>query len=297
MLTPPDDEVTTIDPNSTAPFQVARGSSGGAGISRRRCSSRRAPTRRWRCPTARRARPRRCRCARPSSPPAASRRSRARCPATSARPTPVEFTLDEAIAAGAAVGRVRQAGHQLHRQLHRARRSAAPCRPRTTTAARASGSRRPTARVIKITGESDGKALVDADETPGADTPESLAALGITDAERAQLAALYEPGTSCGASRSSTSRRGTTTTPTARRPARSRRSSRSSCGRTRTIPCNRKGSIIACESQTLGEEIPLTGTRCRCATTPAASPAIARAGSSRSRSPTGRCRRSSRASS
>ena len=81
--------------------------------------------------------------------------------------------------------------------------------------------------------------------------------------------------TSCGASRWTTSRRGTTTGPTRPipTPCRRRRRSRAPTSRptARQAECNKKGSIIGCQSQTLAEE--LAGHRhaaSSCATTRAA---------------------------
>jgi hypothetical protein len=51
-------------------------------------------------------------------------------------------------------------------------------------------------RVIKILSVTTGQAALDIDGDGIADTPGALAALGITDSERQQLAALYQPGQS-----------------------------------------------------------------------------------------------------
>ena len=118
----------------------------------------------------------------------------------------------------------------------------------------------PNGRVIKVLSVTQGMADVDSDGDGVADGATALAALGVTNAERQQLAALYAPGTSlwrtpmdhfstndqnwsficvpsdCGPP---------TETPPALPP-----------------PCQtkRKGSIIGCERQTLGEDIDVAGT-------------------------------------
>src|SRR5262249_24262405 len=117
----------------------------------------------------------------------------------------------------------------------------------------------PDGRVIKILSATAGKANLDVNGDGVADTGAALTALGITDAERAQLATLYAAGTSlwrtpldhfstidtnfpalcCGAC----------TPPNERPPP------RETCQDNST-----GGSIIGCDRQTLGEVVPIART-------------------------------------
>lgn len=115
-------------------------------------------------------------------------------------------------------------------------------------------------RVVQVLASVSGLAGLDADGDGAADDGARLTALGVTDAERGQLAQLYAAGQTLwrvpvthftpwdfnwpfgpppGAS-----------PPAMRRPARPRP----------TRPARQCGSIIGCETQSLGEDIPLTGT-------------------------------------
>ncbi len=115
-------------------------------------------------------------------------------------------------------------------------------------------------RVVAIVGEAAGLAQVDTDGDGQADSASELQALGIDAAELAQLALLYEPGTSLwrvalthftpfdcnwpyGPPSDAESAR--------KRP----RSGRPGDGR-----CDETGSIIECQNQLLGEVVPVTGT-------------------------------------
>ncbi|MGE5139058.1 MAG: hypothetical protein ACM3JD_06345, partial [Rudaea sp.] len=119
----------------------------------------------------------------------------------------------------------------------------------------------PNGRVIKVLSVTGGLADVDLDGTGVPANGAALAALGITDAERQQLAGLYQPGQSLwrvpighfsaydhnwpyGPPDGST-------TPDEENPFQDEV----------TDPCQSASSIISCETQTLGEDVPLVGTR------------------------------------
>ena len=192
-------KVTAVDPDSTAAFQVVAGlerSDVGRRRARARCSFPRAPRPRWCCRTAAPSRSTSWTSASPSSPTAASgdEAMPGALPATTGYTYAAEFSVDEALAAGATEVRLRQAGRQLHRELHRrSRRQRRPdrlLRPR----ARPSGSPSENGRVIEIVSEAGGRPASTSTATATADPAPTLAALGITDAERVRLAALYDPG-------------------------------------------------------------------------------------------------------
>lgn len=118
----------------------------------------------------------------------------------------------------------------------------------------------PNGRVIKVLGTSGGMANIDADGDGVADTAGSLAALGITTAERQQLAALYAAGTSLWR------------TPMDHFSTMDQNWSfvciPTDCGPPKETPppppppdqCTQGGSIIGCERQTLGKDLELVGT-------------------------------------
>ena len=118
----------------------------------------------------------------------------------------------------------------------------------------------PNGRVIKILSITGGMANLDTDGDGVADTTAALSALGITNAERQQLAALYAPGTSLW--RTPMDHFSTfdqnwsfVCVPT-------------DCGPPDETPpppppadqCTQGGSIIGCERQTLGKDVEVTGT-------------------------------------
>ena len=111
-------------------------------------------------------------------------------------------------------------------------------------------------RVIKVLSEANGIAAVDTDGDGKADT-----GLGMTDDERKQLASLYEPGQELWRVLI------THFTPVgpqlALRPA-ARRASPPKLKefewKDPNDPCQQKGSAIGCETQTLQESVPVTGT-------------------------------------
>jgi len=118
----------------------------------------------------------------------------------------------------------------------------------------------PNGRIVAVIGVDAGRATIDADGDGQADGAAALAALGISDDERAQVAALYAPGQALWRVPirhfSIPDFNYALGLPTDARPP--------------TVPppnvpedteCHTEsGSIIGCESQTLGERIPIAGT-------------------------------------
>jgi RHS repeat-associated protein len=116
----------------------------------------------------------------------------------------------------------------------------------------------PDGRVIKILSISAGKADLDVNGDGAADTGAALTALGITDAERAQLATLYAAGTSLWRTPIDHFSTIDTNFPAVCEGA---------CATPNEPPpppnsCqnNAGGSIIGCDRQTLGEDVPIPGT-------------------------------------
>lgn len=107
-------------------------------------------------------------------------------------------------------------------------------------------------RVIKITGEVGGKAQLD---TGG----ESLASLGIDDAELTRLAQLYDTGQELWRVLIDHFTPWDHNFPFGPPPGAKAPPLKEFVWKDPNDPCQRKGSTIACESQTLGEEIPVTG--------------------------------------
>ena len=119
----------------------------------------------------------------------------------------------------------------------------------------------PNGRVIKIVSVTAGLADLDLNSTAGAD-PSLYTSLGITDAERRQLATLYTVGQElwrvpithftpydlnwpAGLGVDSDATLPNQAPPDQKKP---------NCD-----PCKQKGSILECQSQVLGQEIPVTG--------------------------------------
>lgn len=118
----------------------------------------------------------------------------------------------------------------------------------------------PNGRVLRIVGVNGGLADLDVDTAPGAD-PALYASLGITDPERQQLASLYPvnqelwrvplthftPWDLNWASMLPSD----ATAPDQRPP---------DWNKPKCEPCKQTGSILECQNQTLGQEIPISGT-------------------------------------
>ncbi|MDG0813886.1 S-layer homology domain-containing protein [Cohnella rhizosphaerae] len=120
----------------------------------------------------------------------------------------------------------------------------------------------PNGKVIEIVSVAGGLAGIDADGDGTADGDEQLAKLGMTEEERRKLAELYEPGKTLwrvpithftpydhnwpyGPP-------GDAESPPDREPWEKRKKE--------DDPCKKKGSIIGCQNQTLGQQIPIAGT-------------------------------------
>ncbi|GAA3400149.1 S-layer homology domain-containing protein [Paenibacillus hodogayensis] len=120
----------------------------------------------------------------------------------------------------------------------------------------------PNGKVIGIVSETNGLAGIDADGDGAADSAEQLAKLGVTEEEQRKLAELYEPGKTLwrvpithftpydhnwpyGPP-------GDAESPPDREPREKRKKEND--------PCKKKGSIIGCQNQTLGQQIPIAGT-------------------------------------
>jgi RHS repeat-associated protein len=116
----------------------------------------------------------------------------------------------------------------------------------------------PNGRVIKVIGKTSGKADLDVNGDGAADTGAALTALGITDAERQQLATLYAAGTSLWRTPIDHFSTIDTNFPAicegACAPPNEPPPPPPSCQN------NTGGSIIGCERQTLGEDVPIAGT-------------------------------------
>ena len=106
----------------------------------------------------------------------------------------VELSVDEAVDAGATEVRFDKPVATYVENFLEFPVGERRARPATTTARPADWVAAPNGRVIEIVGEAGGAAAVDADGDGGADSAAQLAALGITAAEREQLAGLYDPG-------------------------------------------------------------------------------------------------------
>ena len=118
----------------------------------------------------------------------------AELPPTSGYTYAVEFSVDEALAAGAAEVRFSQpVGHYVENFLNFAVGGIVPAgfydRAKAVWVASENG------RIVEVLGVANGLATLDVDGSGTAADAAALADLGITDAEREQLAGLYAPGT------------------------------------------------------------------------------------------------------
>ncbi len=115
--------------------------------------------------------------------------------------------------------------------------------------------------VIKVLDVSDGKALVDTDGDGAPDSDSRLAALEITVTELEQLASLYLPGTTLWRARIPHFSPWDCNWPYGPPPGkRYPPPNPPRPGDPKDDPCAQGGSIILCQSQVLGEELPITGT-------------------------------------
>ncbi|MBI5783125.1 MAG: hypothetical protein HZA69_05245, partial [Gammaproteobacteria bacterium] len=116
-------------------------------------------------------------------------------------------------------------------------------------------------RVVKILGVAGGLANLDIDGSNAPASAAQLAALGVTDAERAQLASLYSPGQSLWRMpiphfSSWDANMGFSPPEDAEDPAQPEPNK----DEKKDDPCLQSGSLIECENQTLGESLNATGT-------------------------------------
>jgi RHS repeat-associated protein len=184
-------------------------------------------------------------------------------PATSGYTYAAEFGIDEAVAAGAtSVAFSKPVVNYLENYLGMPVGVAVPSgyydRERGVWVAGRNG------RVIAVVGETDGRADVDVTGDGTADTGAALTTLGIDDAERATLAERYDAGQELwrvlldhftpwdhnfpyGPPEDAV-------VPEQPEPT-NRRGPRPD-----DRPCVKTGSVIGCQSQTLGESLPVTGT-------------------------------------
>ncbi len=114
-------------------------------------------------------------------------------------------------------------------------------------------------RIIGVVGEHDGVADVDLDGDGQADDPDTLSAFGMGDEERGRLAGLYNPGQSVWRVPVASTQSIDCNWPFGFPPGARGPHLRGGGQGTRT-PCQRAGSIVGCQDQSLGERIPLAGT-------------------------------------
>ncbi len=116
-------------------------------------------------------------------------------------------------------------------------------------------------RVVKIVSITNGLADIDADGDGAADAPPALATLGITDAERAQLATTYSAGASLWRTALDHFTTWDCNWPVGP-PEDASNPNQPFPGfdATDENTCTMAGSIIQCQNQTLGEEVPVVGT-------------------------------------
>jgi len=114
-------------------------------------------------------------------------------------------------------------------------------------------------RVIKIVGITDGKADVDVTGDGVADTGEPLAALGISDDERASLATLYSGGQELWRVEIPHFTPWDHNWPFGPPPDAEAPKLKEFVWKDPNDPCRTAGSIIGCETQTVGEVVPLIG--------------------------------------
>jgi RHS repeat-associated protein len=261
VMVPPDRAVTEIDPDSSAPFQVARGSSGGGGTPATLLFPQGTHAM-LELPDGT-TRPASTMHVRATEFPAGSELSLPGSMPGNVGPTyAVEFTLDEGIQAGAgSVSFDKDVLNYTDNFIDMPIGSVVP----TAYYDRGRGQWVPSRNgiVLAITGESGGKAEIDADATPGPDTPAHLTALGITDAERAKLAELYDPGKELWRVPIRHFTPWDHNFPYGPPQGSEPPKLKEFVWKDPNDPCNKSGSIIACESQTLSEEIPVTGTEFR----------------------------------
>ncbi len=117
--------------------------------------------------------------------------------------------------------------------------------------------------VVKIVEVFEGLAEIDTDGDEVADDAATLAAVGISDPERAQLATLYLPGQTLWrfpVPHFSTLDPNWPVLSAAAGSAPPQQPKPKTKDKRKKDPCKKRGSIIQCENQVLGEAVPITGT-------------------------------------
>lgn len=118
-------------------------------------------------------------------------------------------------------------------------------------------------RVIGILGTSGGVADLDVDGSGNPATPEALAEIGITEPEREELAALYSPGQSLWRVPLSHFTPYDFNWPPGLPEGAVGPDGEAEFSSTTDEPCERPGSVIECQNQTLGEYLSVAGTSMR----------------------------------
>lgn len=265
VLTPFDDNVTAIDLGAGAPVQIARGTTMNDESGSRRATILFQPgtTAQMALPdgTQQALNSLHVRATEYTVGPAGPAAMPGELPPTSAYTYAAEFSADEAIAAGAKSVRFNQpVVNYLENFLGFPVGISVPVgfydKDTATWIPDADG------RVIKILSVTDGLADLDISGNNTAATPSELAALGITDAERQQLAQLYTAGQSLWrtpVSHFSTPDLNYPSSPEQPAPSPTPDKAKNMDQQPKD-PCKTDGSIITCESQTLGEVVGITGT-------------------------------------
>jgi RHS repeat-associated protein len=172
----------------------------------------------------------------------------------------VELSVDEAVAAGATTVQFsKPVAFYVENFLGFAIGSAVPTGYYDTVA----GQWRAVAngRVLKILSITSGLADIDANGDGAADAPSALATLGITDAERAQLATIYSAGASLWRVALDHFTTWDCNWPVGPpEDAANPNQPFPTFDATDENTCTMAGSIIQCQNQTLGEEVPIVGT-------------------------------------
>lgn len=263
VMTPLDANVTVIDPASSAPFQVARGSvvsdtdgsrqstllfAQGTAISMTLPGGRRAPLG-----------PISVRATEYTVGESGREAMPGELPANSGYTYAVEFSVDQAQAGGATdVQFSKPVINYVENLIHAPVGAAVPTgyydRVQGKWVAANNG------RVIKILSITNNLADVDVTGDGLADTGAALTALGMTDAERQQLASLYLPGQELWRVPVDHFTPWDHNWPYG--PPLNARSPQlpEFIWKDPNDPCRKQGSIIGCETQTLGESTPIVGT-------------------------------------
>ena len=181
-------------------------------------------------------------------------------PATSSYTYAVEFSADEAIAAGAtSVLFDRPVAIYVDNFLRFPVGKPVPVGIYDRVAAQWVPS--PDGRIVKVLNVANGRASLDVDGSGSEATPEALIALGVDEPELTKLGGLFAPGKSLWRVQLSHFSPGDLNDPPS--PDSSERPDRKDPFRAHDNDCKTQGSVIGCERQTLGESIAIAGTSLR----------------------------------